>query len=87
VFRRSPHVRFRLLPGQMALFNAESGDAVALDEIGSEVWQLLAAPMELYRIAGHLSDDYAAPEDRVVTDVARLVGELVATGFLEEFEG
>jgi hypothetical protein len=80
--RPAKDVLVRDLGGEAVLLDVASGSYFGLDEVGTRIWQLIAGGELLAAIVATLASEYDAPEDRLRSDLIRLVDELVASKLL-----
>jgi hypothetical protein len=85
-FRRAPHVLATPQGDELVLFDTARERYYTLNEVGSRVWVLLAAPMAMTEIAAVIRREYEVPRgpalDPVAADVARLLRELYVAGMV-----
>jgi hypothetical protein len=67
----------RVLDGEAVLLDLKSGTYFGLNEVGTELWQQLAAGATVAELRQHLLDRYEIDRDTVDADVEALVAELV----------
>jgi|CXWL01.1.fsa_nt_gi hypothetical protein len=72
----SESVLFRELEGEAVLLEIESGYYFGLNEIGSKIWNLLAAHGDLETILAALMAEYDVAEDRLRSDVTAFLSTL-----------
>ena len=77
------HIAAEVISGEAVIINLTTGIYYSLDGAGGQVWALLAAGHGVETSALALAAAYGIAVDGVRTDVAALVGELVAEGLVE----
>jgi hypothetical protein len=60
-----------------------SGQYFALDEVGGEVWELLAEPRRLDDLASAIAEAYDAPLEVIRTDLSDLLADLASEALVE----
>jgi hypothetical protein len=73
--------------GECVLVDRERGRVLALNVTGAAVWDLLDGRRDAPAIARLIAEAADAPVEQVEADVARLVEQLVAEGFLLPVDG
>ncbi|HYG65353.1 MAG TPA: PqqD family protein [Thermoanaerobaculia bacterium] len=90
-FRPGPETRvrprgdvlFRDLGGEAVLLDPEAGTYFGLNEVGTEIWSLLAEGTPLGEAHVRLVRTYDAPADEVWEDLVALVRDLVGSRLVE----
>lgn len=77
-----PDVLFRELDGEMVLLNLKDERYYGLDEVGSRTWQLLSEHGDVQQVIGQLLEEYDVDEERLRSDIAELIDELVSARLL-----
>jgi hypothetical protein len=54
-----------------------------MNDVGSRIWELLAAPTPVERIADTLSQEFEVTAERAIDDVAEFLGMLQERGLIE----
>jgi hypothetical protein len=80
--RRDDRVVFAEAGESSFLLDPASGDYFSLSEVGARIWNLCDGRQTLDSIAGRLAEEYDAPLETIVADVAELLDELNAAGLL-----
>ena len=75
-------VLFREVAGEAVILNLETGKYYGLDEIGTRMWTLLAEHGCLEPVYSALLEEYNVREERLQSDLLKLVDDLVAHGLL-----
>jgi hypothetical protein len=81
--RPRPDVLFRDLGGEAVLLDLEAGTYFGLNEVGTAIWNRLAAGARLGEIHTKLVETYDAPAERLWEDLLALVRELARQGLVE----
>lgn len=76
-------VLFRDLGGEAVLLDPEAGTYFGLNEVGTEIWSLLAEGTPLGEAHARLVRTYDAPPDEVWEDLVALVRDLVGSRLVE----
>ena len=74
---RNPSVLQRSLRGEHVLYHPATDEAMALDAIGSIVWDLLASGSTRAQLIEVLGDQFDVPEARIARDLEPLLARLV----------
>jgi hypothetical protein len=83
LLRRSPRALWRSVGAEVLLTARERDDFDHLSETAGMVWQILEVPMTLEDLVQALGDVYGLPAAEIFDDVARLVGDLRESGWIE----
>ncbi len=83
VLRRSPAALFRFVGAEVLLAPPGRRDFDLLGGVGTDVWRLMADPVDLEDLVRVLANRYGADLDLVGRDVRTLVDALVAAGLAE----
>jgi hypothetical protein len=81
-FDVAKHVHFRRFNDEVVLLDLAGGKYFALDEVGSTVWERLAAGGSIEDVIAEVVRVYDVDEARARSDVARLTGDLQAAGLI-----
>jgi len=76
------HVASRLADGGVVLFNAETGEYFALDDVGTRVWSLLTRSADLQSVYDGLLSEYRVAPDTLRRDLDALIENLQAHGLV-----
>ncbi|NIM71259.1 MAG: PqqD family peptide modification chaperone [Xanthomonadales bacterium] len=82
-FRISEQVLAQEVHGETVLLDLASEAYFGLDEVGTRVWQLLAAGHNLGELLGTLAEEYRVTRGQLEGDVGELLASLAAAGLLE----
>lgn len=74
---RSPEVLSVDLDGETVILDAPSGNYYSLDDIGSDIWHRLAAPIRVAALTAALEQDYDGPPETIRADLLDLLGTLL----------
>ena len=80
--RPSPSVHTRLFDGEMVILDMARGEYLALDRIGSRLWDALEAGRTLDDLAREIVDEYDVSLDQARADLEGLENELIARGLV-----
>jgi len=76
------HVASRLVEGGVVLFNAETGQYFALDDVGTRVWSLLTTSADLQSVYDGLLAEYDVAPDTLRRDLDALIESLQSRGLI-----
>ena len=82
----SDHVLFQEIEGECVLLDMATEQYFGLDDVGTRIWQILAADGDTEKALKKLKQAYAADEATLRTDLTKLVGELCEKGLLNVVE-
>lgn len=68
--------------GEAIILSIERGSYYGLDDIGSEIWQLLATPVTVGALCDALAAKYDADRPTIERDALELLEKLVAEGLV-----
>ena len=74
------------LDGEMVLLNAQSATYFSLNQTGTCIWRLLTAQRPLGEICQALAQDHDLPPERVMSDLAPFIEELLEAGLIRPAE-
>lgn len=80
---RSPDSLAAEVGDELVVMSVERGLYLALDDIGKDIWQRIAAPLTVGDLCTTLASDYDAPLNAIETDVLALISTLDESGVLE----
>lgn len=69
-------VIFHPVSGELVLLDMRSGEYLGLDDIGSEIWRLIAEGVAAEEMACHLAERYGADPAVVKRDLAAFLDDL-----------
>ena len=82
-----PEVLIQMLPGGDAVLLHMSTEVYfGLNPVGARIWEALVETGDVESAGRKLVGVFAVDEDRLLSDLDDLVGELVAAGLLERVE-
>ena len=73
----------RVLDGEAVLLDLKSGTYFGLNEVGSEVWELLGSGASVGEIRDQLLELFDVDRDTVIRDLEALVAQLEERGLVE----
>ena len=79
----SPQVSQLEFDGELSLFDARTGRALALNRTASGVWALADGVRTVDEVVASLGRAYGVPDDDIRADVVATLDELVRLGVLE----
>lgn len=79
----SPEVISQEVSGETVLLDLDSEHYFGLDEVGTRIWQLIKETDSLETIFQTLLAEYDVTEDRLLQDLATLLGEIAELGLIK----
>ena len=76
----SPDVISQEVSGETVLLDLESENYFGLDEVGTRIWQLIKETRDLQAIYDTLLAEYDVEEERLLHDLAALLGQPLFAG-------
>lgn len=76
------HIVWQNVPGDLALFDTETGSYYALNGSAAAIWREIAGGADAETAASRLAERYNAPRPEVSADVAAFVADALAKGLL-----
>lgn len=76
------NVVWNAVPGELVLLNADSGGYYALDDVGADIWRLLADSSSVAEVKERMVELYDGEPGRIAADVDRLVADLLENRLL-----
>lgn len=73
----------RIVDGQAVLLSLKTERYYGLDEVGTRIWDLLAAGKTLAETAAVLAGEFDAPAETIAEDMQKLLAELLREGLVE----
>ncbi len=84
IWQRTPGNSMRRVHDEVFLWHIETGEIYHLNPIAGAIWRLLEKPSSARRISAILAEAFDTPDaEPIRQDVCRLLGGLVANGFLQ----
>jgi len=80
--RRSEDQIAATVDGEVIILSIERGSYFGLDDIGSKIWERLAAPIRVDALCDLLAQKYDADRPTIERDVLALLEKLVAAGLV-----
>lgn len=71
------------LAGEAAILNVKSGVYYGLDPVGARIWNLMQEPRAVADIQNAITSEYDVEPERAASDLADLLGKLLAEGLIE----
>jgi hypothetical protein len=81
-FHAAPHVTYARQLDAIALLNRRNGKYVTLGGVGSRIWDLVVAGAATGEIVDRLEEEYDVARERLESDVATALAQLLAGGFV-----
>ena len=79
-FKRHPDLLETTLDNEVVLMSVERGSYFGLENTGKRIWQLLETPQTLAQLQEALGNEYEAPPDVIVRDVAVFLQKMLDNG-------
>ena len=76
------HIVWQDVPGDLALFDTETGNYYALNGSAADIWREIAAGADADTAAARLAEAYGARQSDVRADVADFVADALDKGVL-----
>ena len=76
------HVMIREVGGECVILDLDTEQYFGLDDIGTEILQLLRDGSTIDQVVTRIVEQYDASADQVMADVAALVGSLLERGLV-----
>jgi hypothetical protein len=71
------------LGAESAILNVKEGIYYGLDSVGTQIWNLLQAPVKVATIREYLLQEYDVQPDRCLEDLLKLLEDLLKAGLIE----
>ena len=65
---------------QLVMINAETGDYMGLNEVGTRVWEMIETPRELDEVCALLEQEFEVAPEPCRTEVKEFLDELAGHG-------
>ena len=75
-YERLPSVRWRAIEGRVVLIDADEGELLHLNEVGSRVWELLDGTRSVAQLVDELHTGFDVSPARLRKDVSRFIRRL-----------
>lgn len=72
------------MDGETVMMHVESGNYFGLGEVGSTIWSMLQAPIEVRKIVDRLSESYDVERARCEAETLAFLVEMRTLGMIEE---
>jgi len=80
-------VIFQALHNEMVLLNMKSQEYFGLDDVGSEMWNLLVQHGDVETVVAILTERYNVDQETLRQDLVALIGRLMEAGLLKAGNG
>ncbi len=81
-FVRSETILASPVENALVMMDIEGGQYFSLDEIGTAIWERLAAPIQVGDLCAHLTQTYEVLPEVCERDVLALLNEMVGSGLV-----
>jgi len=78
----NPSVSSERMVSGAVLIDATTGECFELNRIGAEVWEQIVNGTEITEVITILTRRYGVAENRITSDVGRLIDQLMARGLV-----
>ena len=75
-YEHLPSVRWRVIDGRVVLIDANEGELLHCNEVGSRVWELLDGTRSVVQLLDEIHAEFDVSPARLGKDVRRFVGTL-----------
>ncbi len=75
-YERACHVKWRVIEGRVVLIDANEGQLMHLNDVGSCIWQELDGKKSVDQIISELDNAFDAPADRLRKDTVKFLRRL-----------
>ena len=76
-------ILFRELDGESVILNMNNENYYGLDEVGTQMWNVLTSSPSIQFAMENLLQEYDVPEDRLRKDLNALIEQLIDKGMLQ----
>lgn len=76
VVQRESDVLFSKMDGEVVMLSIQNSEYYGLNEIGSQIWEMIAQPVKVEKIIDGLMKDYEVNRQQAETDILPLLEEL-----------
>ena len=80
---RHPDIVFTAVGDETVLMGTATGKYYGLDDIGTDIWNRLKAPIAVRELCAVLAAEYAGKTEEIERDVLTLLAQLAADGLIE----
>lgn len=84
IFRLRPDVRYRVIDNEALVLRQDDAEILGLNEVGTKVLDLLESGRTVGQVVRALQQELDVDRRRLQTDVEGFLGELMASGVVEE---
>lgn len=71
------------LGDELVMMDLENGNYIGLNEVGSDIWQLLETPIKIADVVGKLVEDYDVEKEECEQDVLMYLNEMLKRGLVD----
>jgi Coenzyme PQQ synthesis protein D (PqqD) len=83
IVRRKPDALFAAAGGDVVLMSIEQGKYLGLDDIGTEIWQLMEQPIAVRALCAALAEKFDGEPAVIERDVSALLDQLISFAMVE----
>jgi hypothetical protein len=83
IVRRKPDALFAAVGGDVVLMSIEQGTYLGLDDIGTEIWQLMEQPIAVRALCAALAEKFDGEPAVIERDVSALLDQLISFAMVE----
>jgi hypothetical protein len=82
VVQRAPDLLGGAIDGQMVLLSAQHNDYFSMNQVGSRIWALIEAPIQVARLVDQLVEEFDVDRTACERDVLGFLTELHRAGLV-----
>ena len=86
IVRASSRQASTQLEGEVVILGLAAGEYFSLTEVGSRIWELVAAPVAVHELCRQLQDEYAVTAEQCEGETLALLQQLHEAGLLDVLE-
>jgi len=73
-----PDIAAKVIDGETIILNVSNSNYYSTIDVGTTVWELIAAGRDFQNILSHIADLYDVPETQVEQDIEKFVSDLLS---------
>lgn len=83
-YKRSDRVAWRIIEGAAVIVTPDDGMAHRLNETATWMWETLAEPSTIAKLAGRMTDEFDVASEAALADVREFIDKLLLRGIVLE---